>query len=676
MADIKISELEPTTDLEGLYTIGSDKNNLSKKVSLQFLKDAANYANEQGDYAKQAGDTVNGNVGVSDYPEFSASKSYVIGDIVRYNGVLYAFTANHAASAWNGSDVKATSINAITSGKLTELESQIEGTILGPGTSNYKLLQGHEYRLENVGGTGFNIGYIDNAGTYTKIGYLASGDVLIFTATIESVIDISKISGVKCVVYDLSDSIGGQFANFVEQTESNFNSANNKISVLDKETFGISIVAGKEISFDTKIGNVYFIENTGSAGVNLYYRDSNGNAGLISNLAIGQIYKYEPTNNASSLYISNISGAKAAIYEVGSIGYNVAQLRYNNTKIQDSVELQLVGISLAAGDNSFPMTKGKTYVFVNEGVGANMGYKVNAESEYVSMGNIVEGGILTFKANEDSSIIDLSRIGGVAVRGYVKSNLTGLREDEPIILKTCSFNLGDFTGEGFDTPSEDGKLTYRKLLGKIGANLIGTQEDVELYGQTTSGGKGDESVKDAIFPMYKNYFRQGTGAYNYKGFATDYNIINIEKVYYIGDFYFTHPWFLKGILNVNGKQILVLSFHWEWRDTETRQAQIAQMIEYAESYDYVIALGDTNSLNAKDGEYIEEDLYQYGVDWQKFKDAGYDMANNGNFGLFMTSHGGSPIDNIFVKGGKIKNAYIIQEEWMRDHYPIIADVVI
>jgi hypothetical protein len=125
MADIKISELEPTTDLEGLYTIGSDKNNLSKKVSLQFLKDAANYANEQGDYAKQAGDTVNGNVGVSDYPEFSASKSYVIGDIVRYNGVLYAFTANHAASAWNGSDVKATSINAITSGKLTELESEV-----------------------------------------------------------------------------------------------------------------------------------------------------------------------------------------------------------------------------------------------------------------------------------------------------------------------------------------------------------------------------------------------------------------------------------------------------------------------------------------------------------------------------------------------------------------------
>ena len=58
MAEIKISELEPTTDLEGLYTIGSDKNNLSKKVSLQFLREAADYAIEQGDYAQQEGSTI------------------------------------------------------------------------------------------------------------------------------------------------------------------------------------------------------------------------------------------------------------------------------------------------------------------------------------------------------------------------------------------------------------------------------------------------------------------------------------------------------------------------------------------------------------------------------------------------------------------------------------------
>ena len=62
MADIKISELEPTTDLQGLYTIGSDKNNLSKKVSLQFIADVADYAKEQGDYAKNVGGSLSGKI--------------------------------------------------------------------------------------------------------------------------------------------------------------------------------------------------------------------------------------------------------------------------------------------------------------------------------------------------------------------------------------------------------------------------------------------------------------------------------------------------------------------------------------------------------------------------------------------------------------------------------------
>lgn len=124
MADIKISELAETTDLNGLYTIGTDKNNSSKKVALQFIKDAADYANAQGDYAKQAGDLVNGNAGVTDYPVFSASATYSAGDVVRYNGVLYEFTGYHSGS-WNGNDVVATSINSQAQKKLTELESEI-----------------------------------------------------------------------------------------------------------------------------------------------------------------------------------------------------------------------------------------------------------------------------------------------------------------------------------------------------------------------------------------------------------------------------------------------------------------------------------------------------------------------------------------------------------------------
>ena len=128
MADVigkKISELAETTDLAGLYTIGSDKNNQSKKVSLQFVKEAADYANAQGDYAKGVGDTVQGNTGVDEYPVFSASTQYAAGSVVRYNDRLYRFTSLHPAGAWVGTDAVETSIKAETDVKLTELESEV-----------------------------------------------------------------------------------------------------------------------------------------------------------------------------------------------------------------------------------------------------------------------------------------------------------------------------------------------------------------------------------------------------------------------------------------------------------------------------------------------------------------------------------------------------------------------
>lgn len=130
MADLgkKISELQETTDLAGLYTIGSDKNSQSKKVSLQFLKEAADFANAQGDYAKEVGDTVAGNVGVNAYPTFSASTQYAAGSVVNYNGKLYRFTSLHPAGAWVGTDAVLTSIKAEADLKLTELESEVKET--------------------------------------------------------------------------------------------------------------------------------------------------------------------------------------------------------------------------------------------------------------------------------------------------------------------------------------------------------------------------------------------------------------------------------------------------------------------------------------------------------------------------------------------------------------------
>lgn len=114
MADVlgkKISELEETTDLAGLYTIGSDRNGLSKKVSLQFVREAADYANAQGEYAEQIANNITGFIGLSRYSIFDSYMTYEKGDIVRYDGQVWRFTQHHAPGAWVGTDAVAIWIN-------------------------------------------------------------------------------------------------------------------------------------------------------------------------------------------------------------------------------------------------------------------------------------------------------------------------------------------------------------------------------------------------------------------------------------------------------------------------------------------------------------------------------------------------------------------------------------
>jgi hypothetical protein len=115
--------------LEGTHTIGTDKNTKSGKVSLGFIKEAANYANAQGDYAKEAGDAVAGNVGSTDYPEFSTSGTYAIGDVVRYKGRLYRFTAPHQSGEWNGADVILTSVNSEVKIAISEFDANLKAQV-------------------------------------------------------------------------------------------------------------------------------------------------------------------------------------------------------------------------------------------------------------------------------------------------------------------------------------------------------------------------------------------------------------------------------------------------------------------------------------------------------------------------------------------------------------------
>lgn len=75
-------------------------------------KDSTNPVTSNGirEAMDEQAESINSNMGVNDYPVFSASEAYSKGKVVNYNGKLYKFTADHAAGAWIGTDVEETDV--------------------------------------------------------------------------------------------------------------------------------------------------------------------------------------------------------------------------------------------------------------------------------------------------------------------------------------------------------------------------------------------------------------------------------------------------------------------------------------------------------------------------------------------------------------------------------------
>jgi hypothetical protein len=446
--NIKISELEPTTDLEGLHTIGTDKNNLSKKVSLQFIKEAADYANAQGDYAKSVGDTVAGNVGTTDFPVFSASAIYKKGDVVRYKERLYKFTAPHQAGAWNGSDVQLTSVNSELREELTELESEVNGVLLGAGDNNYKLIEGKAYRFENTGTGNFNIGYVNGVGTYVKIGGLDIGQSINYTAVEDAnTINVSLVTGAKCVVYELS-TIGGQVRNHNEQTSLKFNSIDSEINAINRELDDIESEVSETLlsegnnNFRIQKDKSYIIRNEGPDSVNIGYytskedADNDINYQLIKTVSAGETYIYKAEADAPVIRKQ---------YSVNAICYISAMdtLYGKVTLVQDEVSGQTTIVNAIEKDREIVLT---TDIITNQWIDLDgtiknssnyLAYQYRIDEKYegsqikaeVGMVNLADGVIAFYNSTNPSAntCIKVVMANVLGIKTYVETIPQGAR---------------------------------------------------------------------------------------------------------------------------------------------------------------------------------------------------------------------------------------------------------
>lgn len=696
MADIKISELEPTTDLEGLYTIGSDKNNLSKKVSLQFLKDAANYANEQGDYAKQAGDTVNGNVGVSDYPEFSASKSYVIGDIVRYNGVLYSFTANHAASAWNGSDVKATSINAITSGKLTELESEVNIKIRRKGTSwlSWSDWEVGDYFYNTNNNqlsrcikapvtTGSDIEAVEWSKTtiYRLDDYLYQWDGTSLKAL--------KYSGKYPVIYTraklVADNINKTFrlkSDLIQNVLELAFDINGEIAVvrIDSLSDGVPYTYGESATKALIINNDY-------SGLEVVdYKDSIG-----SNILA--VFLYDAANYKDGGIVTTIihSVIPSEIHAESIVKHNLSEIP---SAAIDREKMQIV--SNESWKVVFcPVISGRNYTIKSywdnptpqyEVVGfckntPTLGIQLDANVKIIDYDSLSYGNLhkLTYTPWEDGYIViqvynavdNQCEVTSVDLRNKMPNNsFTKVRFAN---WNIAHFNLADGITNVINTDAKYREYLpiYRKCFSKMGADFISLCEFEKFF----QSGTNSRRVSNELLPQYPYYEDDATRTSNgcwvaYFSKLPIYNITEVPFKNYPTDAY---RYYLVGDMYLDGKTIKVVCTHLT-HDEEHKYAplQMQQLIDDFKNDAHVVIMADWNSG---------------ANDMLPLKGAGYSLANCDYDGILRTYWDRSNVydgamDNIAVKGGVISNVEVVNcnnitgiEKTLSDHFLIGCDVV-
>lgn len=122
------------------------------------------------------------NTGVSEYPLFDEAKAYAVGDIVRYEGLMYRFISEHAAGTWDGTQVEEWSERKERIG--LNLECGFKFKFNKASSIFCPFIAGDSYLLINIDNNAtFSTQGTKNGETVQYIGSVPVGGEIIFTAT-------------------------------------------------------------------------------------------------------------------------------------------------------------------------------------------------------------------------------------------------------------------------------------------------------------------------------------------------------------------------------------------------------------------------------------------------------------------------------------------------------------
>lgn len=235
----------------------------------------------------------------------------------------------------------------------------------------------------------------------------------------------------------------------------------------------------------------------------------------------------------------------------------------------------------------------------------------------------------------------------------------------PMRLKVGIYNVGHFNeGEigGYQRRDPQIELQcWRNWVGEQALDILALCE----WNSTFDKDKTIDAEKEILAPIYNNIYWGKENTWIFNGIATNYELTNIRQVDWAGEYYA-----LIGDLKIGDKLITIMSTHIPWQEKWHKKA-LDDLAAELKKYEYVICMGDINALDA-------EQL--------RFEEEGFNIANGGHQGFFVTNPNGVAkgktdglhLDNIITsKNIKIMGVQAPANSLTaRDHYPIIADLII
>lgn len=341
-----------------------------------------------------------------------------------------------------------------------------------------------------------------------------------------------------------------------------------------------------------------------------------------------------------------------------------------------------VAIPVNAGDN-FIIAGDTTNTWGWVTSSYNPPYSNNSPVPYVSGYGRRFSGMATIQTAPEGAaylIVGVVNGGGTAGKWQIVKvdSYTRRKNDSFVKFKFASWNIGRFvyynyktthqTSDISDANADAYALEYKKIINATGADILGICEYETKYPRHSSSG----SARDIIFSCYKQA-RIGTYIQ-----ASSCNAVFMNSPQYIStsEKIFEHTvkkdvdpseaqrYYIDVLCKIGGREVHVVETHLDWKDDNIRALQIQELISTMSAYPYVIIGGDFNT----DKDTIDAEM-------QPFISAGFDVANGGYIGSFITHEDTYKLDNIVTKGFAMSNIKVDENAGnYSDHWIISCDL--